>query len=264
MTRPRPDEAFRWSDESWGGALRCQPLEPVAQHLFTTRQLGLRGGPGHDDAWSAAVSAVGGLASRLARVKQVHGREVRIIGDERAADVSAVVPEADAVVASTAGVTLAVQVADCVPLLMADPRSGAAAAVHAGWRGTCAGVVQAAVDALARAYGTRASDLVAALGPSIGPCCYDVGDDVLAGFREAGATPAQIARWFAPSATAAWRLDLWTTNQEQLLAAGLRPDRIHLCRLCTKCHADLFDSYRVAGPNAGRMAALITVPDPVR
>lgn len=261
MNLPAADPAFRWSDETWGSGLRCEPIGEVAQHLFTTRQLPLRPFERQSEAWAAAVGAVGGAIGQLARIKQVHGRTVLVVrgGDD---SVDGPPPEADALVSNTPGRVLAVQVADCVPLLLADPRTGAVAAVHAGWRGVAAGIAPAAVETLAREYGSQPGDLIAAAGPSIGACCYEVGVELVEAFRQAGASAAERERWFSRTEAGSLRLDLWTAMRDQLAAAGLAADRIHLARLCTRTHSDLFDSYRAQGPDAGRMAALIRVPTP--
>jgi YfiH family protein len=287
MSLPNPDPAFRWSAEAWGYALRCGRLESVAQHLFTTRQLQLRamtvpdraehrGGTlattpeavppppaaRHHHAWRQAAAALGADIEQVMRVKQVHGRTVRVLrrGESSAEDHQRR-PEADAIVSNQADLVLAVQVADCVPLLMADPRSGAAAAVHAGWRGTCAAIAGAAIAAMAREFGTRPDDLVVALGPSIGACCYEVGAELLAAFRAAGADDRQLGRWFTRTAGGSLRLDLWAANRDQIEAAGVRDDRIFLSRLCTQTHVAVFDSFRADGDQAGRMAAMIRVPE---
>jgi YfiH family protein len=173
---------------------------------------------------------------------------------------AAVRPEADAVISDVADAVLAVQVADCVPMLMADDRLGVAGAVHAGWRGTCAGIAAAAVGALAREFGSRAGDLQVAVGPSIGACCYEVGGEVLDAFRSAGAGDRDLARWFTRTSTGSLRLDLWTANCDQLVAAGVPREHVHLSRLCTRTHAEVFDSYRAHGAGAGRMVAAIRVP----
>ena len=258
MNLPAPDPAFHWSHETWGAALRCDPLTQVAAHVFTTRQLPLRPFERQSAAWAAAVRAVGGAVDDLARIRQVHGRTVRVAHGGDSVSVGA--PDADAIVSSAPGCVLAVQVADCVPLLLADPRTGAVGAVHAGWRGTAARIGPAAVDALTREYGTQPADLIAAVGPSIGACCYEVGLELPDAFRQAGATDVQLARWFSRTDGGSLRLDLWAANRDQLLEAGIPAGRIHLSSLCTQTHATVFDSYRVEGPNAGRMAALIRVP----
>lgn len=256
MTLPAPDPAFDWSDEPWGPALRCLPLADLAQHVFTSKQLGLP----RPEAWQSAAASVQSTVDRVLRVKQVHGRVVRVVkrgsvplsaADER--------PDGDAIVSNAAGYVLAVMVADCVPILVADARAGAAAAIHAGWRGTCARVAAAAIDAMQRECGSRPEDLVAAIGPSVGPDDYEVGEALVDAFRAEGHSERDIARWFVRSA-AKPHLDLWTANRDQLLMAGLRADRIHVCGLSTVSHHDVLESFRVDGERSGRMAGLVAVP----
>lgn len=256
MLLPAPDPAFRWSAEAWGSALRCVPLESAAQHLFTSKQLRLP----EEEAWRSALQSLNAPPDRLMRVRQVHGNTVRMIYRGQVTnDTRGEKPDADAVVSNEPGLVLAVMVADCVPILIADAQGGAAAAVHAGWRGTCARVASEAVAAMARAFGTRTENLVAAIGPSIGPDDYEVGEQVADAFASAGHAPADLARWFS-RATPRPHLDLWSANRDLLIAAGLRPDRIFAAGLSTVRHTDLFDSYRGQGERAGRMGALITVP----
>lgn len=265
LVLPRPNAGFDWIDESWGRALRCGPLARVAQHGFTTRELALRGGPSTEpEGWRAAAALAGVGPERLARVKQVHGREVRVLARGGVDGNLAHTPEADAIVGGEPGTALAVVVADCVPVLLADARAGVAAAVHAGWRGTAAGVVRAAIARM-RDLGARPEHIVAAIGPSIGPCCYEVGDELVDAFLAAGHARADVERWFhrAPHperAEGALRLDVARANADQLEASGVSADRIHACGLCTKTHCAIFDSYRADGPEAGRMAAVIAVP----
>ncbi len=109
-------------------------------------------------------------------------------------------------------------------------------------------------------FGTQAADIVAALGPSIGVCCYVVGESVRDAFRAASSTNEQIGRWFVQGDDGLLRLDLWRANRDQLESAGVTAERIHACGLCTQTHPDLFESYRLDGERAGRMAALIRVP----
>ncbi len=255
MKLPTPDPAFRWSVEPWGHALRCRPLESIAQHLFTTRQLPLRSDP---LAWSQAAASVGATPDRVMSVKQVHGNAVRVIRKGDAANAHDR-PNADAVVSNEPGLVLAVGIADCVPLLMADRRTGAAAAVHAGWRGTSAGVARMAIEALSRGCGSNPGDLVVALGPSIGTCCYEVGPELLQEFRAAGFNESQISRWFTRNGAGLLRLDVGLANMDQIHDAGVPRNQIYAANLCTQTHSHIFDSFRAAGANAGRMAAMIRV-----
>lgn len=257
MTLPTPDPAFHWNDEPWGPALRCSGLAGAAQHLFTSRQLKLRAS---DAAWAEAAASLGAAPERVMRVKQVHSNVVRVLkrGEVTAAS-SQERPDGDAIVSNEPGVILSVMVADCVPILLADGKSGAAGAVHAGWRGTCAGVAPAAIERMTGEFGARPGDVIAAIGPSIGPDDYEVGESLVAAFRTAGHSPEELARWFTRRASRL-HLDLWSANRDQLVAAGVSPDRIFTSRLSTRAHPEVFDSYRAEGERAGRMAALIRVP----
>ena len=256
MKLPRPDSTFHWTSEGWGDALRCRTLDAAAQHLFTSRQLALPG----DAAWRAALASVGSTPDRLMRVKQVHGNVVRILKrGEVPADAHTQRPAGDAIVSNVPGHALAVMVADCVPILLCDPSRGAAAAIHAGWRGTCARVVQSAVAAMQRGFGCDPAALMGAIGPSAGPDDYEVGESLIEAFLSAGHTRADVDRWFIHSG-AKPHLDLWSANRDQLVASGVRVKNIHVCGLSTVSHPDVFDSYRVDGERAGRMAGLIVVP----
>jgi YfiH family protein len=256
MILPRPDAAFDWRHEPWGASLRCGALDPHAQHLFTSKQLALA----DPESWRQAIASVDATPDRLMRVKQVHGNTVRVLKRGQVPDDAAAQrPDGDALVSNEPGVALAVMVADCVPILIVDPVAGAAAAVHAGWRGTCARVAAAAVETMEREFGTKPPDLIAAIGPSVGPEEYEVGESVVEAFENAGHDKHDLDRWFLRS-FAKPHLDLWRANGDQLLAAGLNADHIHICRLSTVAHPDVFESYRVMGERAGRMAGLVVVP----
>jgi len=260
MIEPRPAHPFAWTPQPWGTALQSVRLEGVAPHLFTARDLALRG-PRSEDGWRQLAAAMGVQPSRLVRLKQVHGTRVIVIraGESlKAAETDAGRPRADIVMTDAPTIAVAVQVADCVPLLLADPVTGAVAAVHAGWRGTAAGAARQAVATMQSHYGTRPADLIAAIGPSIGPCCYQVGADVVEAFRAVGIPDAQIRKWFRPEAEGgAYRLDVAKASIDQLRAAGLDPANIDTCGLCTACHPLLFHSYRRDGARTGRLAGVI-------
>jgi YfiH family protein len=255
-------DGFVWTNEAWGSALRSHSLAAAADHFFTTRQLWLRGAS-EDDDWRRVAATVGVPPARLLRLTQVHGRGVVVF---RAGDPvpgpppgeagGAAWPEADIALTDDPTVALAVQVADCVPLLLADSRTGAVAAVHAGWRGTAAGAARAAVAALVDEFGAAPERLVAAIGPSIGPCCYVVGEELIEAFR-AGGLADGIDRWFTRDDRGCLRLDVAAANRDQLMASGVPAASIHDARLCTSSRPDLFASYRRDGPGTGRIAAVI-------
>lgn len=258
MTRPLPDPAFHWTSEVWGEALRCRPLSALTQHVFTSKQLALP----NPEAWSSALASVGVTTDQLMRVKQVHGSVVRILKKGEVPDNAAGLrPDGDAVISNVKGQALAVMVADCVPILVCDPVRGAAAAIHAGWRGTCARITSTTIDAMHREFGSNAADLVAAIGPSVGPDDYEVGDTLITAFTEAGHSPLEIDRWFIRTGSKP-HLDLWSANADQLVQAGIPARAVSLCRLSTVSHPEVFNSYRIDGERAGRMAGIIVVPAP--
>jgi polyphenol oxidase len=258
MKLPVPGAAFYWRHEPWGWALRCSGLDPAAQHLFTSKQLALP----DQHAWHQAAASLITTPERLMRVKQVHGNTVRVLErGQLPPGAAGMKPDGDAIVSNEAGLLLAVMVADCVPMVIVDPVRGAAAAIHAGWRGTCARVAPAAVAAMSREFGSRPADLIAAIGPSVGADDYEVGESLIDAFREAGHGADEIDRWFIRNRPKP-HLDLWRANADQLRGGGLLDEHIHVCGLSTVSHPEIFESYRVDGDRAGRMAALIVVPSP--
>ena len=270
MILPAPDPAFEWQADASGPVLVCRALAPYAAHFFTTRPwaLGSRDPAGSEAGpWAQVAAAIGVDAARLIRMRQVHGAEA-------IEALPGLPPQtADIVIADTAGLALAVQAADCIPLLIVDVHTGAAAAAHAGWRGLVAGAPRRAVEALARAYNSRPDQLMAMAGPSIGACCYEVGADVRAAFTAAGAE--DVERWFRaerldlpdnppfrplPSRARAghWYFDGWRCLRDQLQAAGVLREFIFSPQLCTASHS-VFCSFRRDGTAAGRLAGVIRV-----
>jgi hypothetical protein len=256
MILPPVPDSFYWSTEPWGDALRCRPLDDLAPHLFTTRQLSLSS----DADYQQLARAVG--VDRVVTLTQVHGATVFVL--RRGSPAPAAPPEADALVSNSAEVAIAVRAADCVPMLMADRKSGAVAAVHAGWRGTAARAVVAALNALGREYGTHPTNVVVAIGPSIGPCCYPVGSDLVDAFAAAGQERYLIDRWFStpPPPRGSHerpqlRLNVAGANRDQMILAGVPEGQIHDAGLCTAMHLDVLTSYRAEKDNAGRIAGVI-------
>ena len=145
------------------------------------------------------------------------------------------------------------------PCSLANRRTGAVGAAHAGWRGTAAGIAVETIEAMKREFNSRAADLVVAVGPSIGPCCYEVGSELVDAFAAAGHGRYLIDRWFMTPREQRMRLDVAGSNRDQLILAGVPEENIHLSGLCTAMHLDVLTSYRVEKDQAGRLAAAIRV-----
>jgi YfiH family protein len=258
MKLPTPNDGFRWIETEHGPALVCAGLEPYAAHLFTTRRWSLGSAlPGDAAAWDEVARAMGVGRATLVRLHQVHGATVvfRRVGELR--DVNHL-PDADIVASNDPSLALAIQTADCVPILIADRRTGVVAAAHAGWRGLAARVPSEAVQALAHRFDSAPSDLVVALGPSIGAARYEVGADVREKFESAEFADRELARWFFEGTKPEhWQFDGARSALDQLMAAGVPRGQIFACGLCTATHDDLLCSYRRDWKDAGRMAAVI-------
>ncbi len=258
-----------WRLEERDGILlaRCAALDaiPGLVHAFSTRVA--HGGAGFDlgpaeDAtedtlarrW-AFMRAAGFGASPPMILRQVHGAAIVT------AALAARPPEADGAISATRGLddpVPAVRTADCIPLLLADRLGRASAAVHAGWRGIGAGIGTAAVDRFA-GRGVKSRELVAALGPAILGCCYEVGEEVVAALAATCGTASFVTKSRAGRSS----VDLHAALRGQLTAAGIPGEAIHGAPWCTRCRNDLFFSARAEGAGTGRlMAAIGRGPDP--
>jgi YfiH family protein len=245
---PAVTQGFEWRTTPTGRALVCLALEPLAPHLFTTRASSHL--PGQVEPDYAGIGAWLQLPeAHVVRVRQVHGRHVYVVSpaDQRTA------ADADALVSCHPERGISVRVADCVPILIADRDRRVVAAVHAGWRGTAAGIAAATIESI-RDLGISPSNLVAAIGPSIGPCCYQV-DAIV---REQFALSHSAAGdWFIPDGGDRWRLDLWQANRAQLEACGVPATAIGSAQACTAHDEANWHSFRRDGATAGRMVAAI-------
>jgi hypothetical protein len=185
---------------------------------------------------------VHGFGTRLASVPAVYGnlatlRQVHSAVCVQASGRAGVLGEGDALLENRPGSVVAVKTADCLPILRVDEGHGAVAAVHAGWRGTVAGIARRAVEAMRAEFGARPGELHAAIGPGIGKCCYEVGPEVAAQFGQQGRA----------------HVDLAAANRRQLMDAGVTPERIYASNLCTMCRCEEFHSFRRDKEAAGRM-----------
>ena len=212
------------------------------------------------------VEAVSGSAATpLRTVRQIHSCHSEVVplfaAEGYGADTAAWdPPQADGILTRQAGILLGILTADCVPVLVADPRNRVVAAFHAGWRGTVQRVVELGIAHMAAEFGSDPDTLLAAIGPAIGPCCYTVGDEVRGRFAaEFPYADALFAEEISASASAELRLDLAEANRRQLIAAGLENARISRAGACTSCHPGDYYSHRASSGHAGRMMSAIGV-----
>lgn len=203
------------------------------------------------------LGAVGAQGNRVAMCNQVHGSTVRTVtpADTKTRLYQPAACEADALMTAIPGVTLVVFAADCVPILLYDPVRRVAAAVHAGWRGTAAGIASVAVEQMGKVYGCRPEHILAAVGPAIGPCCFETHEDVpnaITASMNAAALPYMSIR-----ENGKFSVDLKGINVRRLEQAGLERAHIACCELCTACGSERFWSHRRMGDRRGSMAAAI-------
>ena len=256
--------AWRLVDAEGYLLARCEALDaiPGIAHAVSTRRargIGFDLGTAEDcggplEARRAAlVQAAGCLGSRPAILRQVHGSRV-----VRSTDLGDARLEADGVVGfrgdGPGAPVPAVRMADCAAVLLASGGGDAFAAVHAGWRGIAAGIVREAVRRLAEP-GWAPSTLVAAIGPSIGPCCYEVGDEVVEAIVAAGVPESSLFVRTVPGGRP--RVDLHAALARQLADAGVPAEAIHPAPWCTRCRNDLFFSFRAEGRDVGRLMAVV-------
>ena len=261
---------FRWRHgEGNLRALVCEPLEREGfANAFSTRGGGVSAYPeaslnlaGFDEDSAENinenrrrfVSLVGG-EWRLAACWQVHGPEVRVV--RNLSETQSEGEKCDALATDLPGVLLGVKTADCVPVVIGDPRTGACAAVHAGWRGTLAGIVRHALARMSEEFGTRPEDVRAAIGPAALACCYEVGPEVVEAFREKVKNADAL---FTPTDEGRALVDLHRANLEQLADSGVRRERVHTLPLCTICRPEDFFSYRRDKKLQGRTGRLLSV-----
>jgi polyphenol oxidase len=243
---------------------------PFLRHAFSTRHGGVSPLPAEalnlsHVSWDSPANVAENRRRFLAALRldevplltlaQVHSARLHILDENRVPENGR--PQADAVATARNGVAVGVQVADCFPILVADPRKRVVAAIHAGWRGTLERIFSKTVAGLRDQFGTDSADLIAAIGPGIRPCCFEVGPEVVDRFREAFpgvklATPRHAR-------DDKWLLDLPRALQVQFEESGLDRDRIFDLGACTCCNTGEFFSYRGEGARSGRMMAVIAM-----
>lgn len=186
--------------------------------------------------------SVGFDINRLTTAEQTHSLNIAVVNEKNAGlgalTIDSRIPNTDALITNQPGVCIMVLTADCQSVLIYDAENQAVAAIHAGWRGTAGGIVRLTVEAMQREFGSVPSRLVAALGPCIGSCCFEVGEDVASLFSQWPDCVLRKAEWARP------HINLSEVNRLLLVSAGLPPENIESAQTCTKCHPDEFFSYR--------------------
>lgn len=281
-------ETPRWFSESGDGRFL---FVPEAERIDGIMAFSLRQG-GHSsapfDSFNFSVKegdSEGNVAANLSRLlhdveieperlvfaDQVHGDHVEVIESA-----GGPIPTADAMITGKTGLFLGVKTADCLPVLLLDPVRRVAAAIHAGRKGSLSGIASKTLRLMKTEFGTMASDVIAGPGPCIGPCCYEVGDDIASAFCGHGSAECQALTAFREtvevpavgiirarpvngtrSGSRSSRLDILSVNVEQLVSDGVRKSNLHVMGLCTACYADLFFSHRRDGGRTGRHASVV-------
>ncbi len=239
-----------------------------AQHMFTTRRGGVSGGSLASlnlglnrpekrenilENYKIACACLGQDYTKLILPQQVHSTNIHIAtkADMGCGITSDVILQTDGLILAEHGMGLGIFYADCVPILLCDPVQRVVAAVHAGWRGTVGGIAGKAVAMMMEKFLCKAENILAAIGPSIGPCHFEVGREVAEAFL-----CADMKACVAPKGEK-YRINLWQANTDVLIGAGLAGENICCAMECTCCHDGLYFSHRGCGSDTGRMAALI-------
>jgi len=264
------ESGFYWRERDGVKVLVCGPLEEAGfANGFSTRLSGVSAfslgndlnlaGFDEDEAENIYENRRRFLAAfdgdyRLATVWQVHGDTIKTV--RTVEDIGNSEDRADALVSDLTGILVGSKTADCVPVLLGDPKTGAFAAVHAGWRGTVRSIVRKAIEQMTATYGTNASDIVAAIGPAACGRNYEVGEDVISEFGE---NFAESDKYFTATRDGHALVDLHLANRDQLTAIGVSDANIFTAPFCTMERSDLFFSYRLEKKTFGKTGRLLSV-----
>ena len=215
--------------------------DDTAENIYENRRRFLRLFPGE---WT------------LAACWQMHGADVLVVRERPRQSGVGEEEHCDALATDLPNILLGVKTADCVPVILGDAKTGACAAVHAGWRGTSASIMVRTLERMRDEYGTNSANVRAAIGPAALACCYEVGAEVLDIFRARFPYAGEL---LVPTRRGHARIDLHQANRRQLIDAGVAAERIHAAPLCTMCRTELFFSYRREKPTHGRTGRLLAV-----
>ena len=262
------DDAKTSGDITYFEAPSLKALGPV-NHAFCTRSVGLI------QTMNSPYNAGTGIAEEQARVPfnrelvattfgfesgqlitmdQVHGDRIWIIDKTRSPSGPPLNRRSDALLTDQRGIAIGVLTADCVPIVLVDPKRMAVGIIHAGWRGTLLEIARKALQEMSRHFGTHPEDLLVAIGPSIDECCYEVDEAVIAPFRSSGWNWESFSK---PKAKGTWLMNLARANIEQMRDLGMREEKCCWVRVCTRCKNDILFSYRAEGTGVGEQISFI-------
>ena len=206
------------------------------------------------------ATSLGLSAADIVTPEQVHGERIarvtRADAGRGATDYADAIPATDALITDEPGLPLLLCFADCTPIVFLDPEKKAVGIAHGGWKGTVRSIAAKTLARMTEEFGTDPKDVLVGIGPSIGPCCYEIGEEVAAKFRAAFPYADELLLTERDGHT---HLSLWEANRQQLLRAGVPEENIEVAGECTACRAKWYFSYRAAGGRTGRIGALIAL-----
>lgn len=229
----------------------------ASEGVFSSLNFSLKEGDREDRVnrnWGILAEAFGVSAPQFLTIHQIHGDRIVVAEDLNRRSASDLVVQCDAVLTAATGVALGIKTADCVPVLLVDRVKRVIGAVHAGWRGTSLQIVAKAVRAMEKRFSSSTADILAAIGPAIGPCCYQVDEQVFSAAKE---DKDWMSAFRECSEKGRWMLDLPLANRTQLLRAGVPGENISSAGICTSCRTDLFFSHRAENGRTGRQLNFI-------
>ncbi|MDM7923897.1 MAG: peptidoglycan editing factor PgeF [Pyrinomonadaceae bacterium] len=266
------ESGFYWRETGSVRVLVCRPLEEAGfANGFSTRLGGVSqmssetptdlNLAGYDEDASENIEenrrrflAAFDDGYKLSSVWQVHGDGVKLVRDMD--DAARTEEKYDALASDLAGLLVGVKTADCVPVLIGDPKTGGYAAVHAGWRGTVQSIAVKAIDLMKKEFGSDPANLVAAIGPAACGRNYEIGQDVIDAFGE---NFSASDSYFSPTREGHALVDLHLANRDQIIGAGIKPENIYTAPFCTMENTGLFFSYRVEKRKYGKTGRLMSV-----
>lgn len=231
----------------------------VSQGQFSSMNLSFRNGDARENVlqnYERLCGAVGIDTSHLVLTRQTHTKNIAVV-TRADCGIGYSRPEfsdIDGLITNESGVALVTQFADCTPVLLCDPKKRVIANVHAGWRGTVQNIGGLAVEKMVSDFGCKREDIIAAIGPCIGPCCYEVDDPVYEAFLPLSVSLEKI---LTPTTAGHYQLDLREANRQLLLGAGVLADNIDVADLCTCCNAEELHSHRATAGKRGNLAAIL-------